>query len=506
MAEGTPVRIISKPGIKRDGTLFEGENYVDALWCRFNRGLPRKIGGYQAVTSSIPELVRGMTSFSQNDLQYLHLGSASRVSQIRVDSSGVFSGLSDRTPAAFPSSTDILWQFESMYDSVSGGTILVGHPGHNLSTISSSTTSDIYTGNVTAATALTAAGLADPESGGIVALAPYLIKFGNGGRFAWSVPNKPTDFAGAGSGVSFVTGQKIVRGLPLRGSSGPAGIFWSLDSVLRATFDSTTLWNVNTVSGESSILSSQGVIEYDSIYYWPGVDRFLAYNGVVQELPNDMNQNYFFDNLNYAHRQKVFAFKVPRWGEIWWCYPRGSATECTHAIIYNVREKTWYDTSLPGSGRCAGVFAKVYSKPFMVDVDLTTDGYTLWQHETGVDEINASVIRPIRSYFETNEISMLTGDSPKDQALRISRMEQDFVQTGDMTLTITGRANARAPETVSGPYVFPDTATSAAEQVINLKDNRRLMRFKFESNTTSGDYQMGQCFGHISPSDGRITQ
>ncbi|MFM7851165.1 MAG: hypothetical protein ACKO96_04425, partial [Flammeovirgaceae bacterium] len=102
-------------------------------------------------------------------------------------------------------------------------------------------------------------------------------------------------------------------------------------------------WRYDLISSQSSILSSKCVIEYDGIYYWVGVDRFLMYNGVVKEIPNSMNQNYFFDNLNYDQRQKVYVNKVPRFGEIWWFYPRGSATECNDAIIYNVRENCWYD-------------------------------------------------------------------------------------------------------------------------------------------------------------------
>ena len=37
------VQIKSLPGIKRDGTKFEGDQYVDGQWVRFQRGLPRKI-------------------------------------------------------------------------------------------------------------------------------------------------------------------------------------------------------------------------------------------------------------------------------------------------------------------------------------------------------------------------------------------------------------------------------------------------------------------------------
>ena len=103
-------------------------------------------------------------------------------------------------------------------------------------------------------------------------------------------------------------------------------------------------------------------------YYWCGVDRFLLYNGVVKEIPNNFNQNYFFDNLNYAQRQKVYATKVPRFGEIWWFYPKGDSTECNDAIIYNIRENCWYDAGTAlGSRRSAGYFSQVFHYPINAD-------------------------------------------------------------------------------------------------------------------------------------------
>jgi hypothetical protein len=123
-------------------------------------------------------------------------------------------------------------------------------------------------------------------------------------------------------------------------------------------------WRYDIISSQSSILSSQSAIEYDGVYYWCGVDRFLMYNGVVKEIPNNMNQNWFFDNLNYSQRQKVWASKVPRFGEVWWFYPRGDATECTDAIVYNTRENTWYDAGEAlGARRSAGYFSQVFHYP-----------------------------------------------------------------------------------------------------------------------------------------------
>jgi hypothetical protein len=137
-------------------------------------------------------------------------------------------------------------------------------------------------------------------------------------------------------------------------------------------------WRYDLISSQSSILSSQSVIEYDGIYYWCGVDRFLLYNGVVKEIPNVMNQNYFFDNLNYDAREKVWVSKVPRFGEIWWFYPRGNATECTDAIIYNVRENTWYDAGEAlGAQRSAGFFSQVFPFPISADWNTNSSGGVL---------------------------------------------------------------------------------------------------------------------------------
>jgi hypothetical protein len=108
------------------------------------------------------------------------------------------------------------------------------------------------------------------------------------------------------------------------------------------------------------------------------------------DMTNDMNQNYFFDNLNYAQRQKVWGTKVTRFGEIWWFYPRGDSTECNDAIIYNVREKTWYDAgSSVGATRTAGYFSQIFTYPVMAGEDLTTEDTLLTQN---IVTTNASAI------------------------------------------------------------------------------------------------------------------
>lgn len=224
-------------------------------------------------------------------------------------------------------------------------------------------------------------------SGGVVSLHPYVFVYGNDGLIWNCSAGDIDDWVSADANqVNAATG-KILQGLPVRGgSNAPSGLFWSLDSLVRVSyapqtlgvpgtgnFAATTYWRYDIITSQSSFMSSSATIEYDGIYYWVGVDRFLLYNGVVKEIPNPMNQNYFFDNLNYNQRQKVWACKVPRYGEVWWFYPRGNATECTDCVIFNVREGTWYDTGEAlGSQRSAGYFSQVFRFPVEAGYEVNT--------------------------------------------------------------------------------------------------------------------------------------
>ena len=38
-------------GIQRDGTVLDNKYYNDGQWVRFQRGRPRKVGGYRQMTN-----------------------------------------------------------------------------------------------------------------------------------------------------------------------------------------------------------------------------------------------------------------------------------------------------------------------------------------------------------------------------------------------------------------------------------------------------------------------
>jgi hypothetical protein len=192
-------------------------------------------------------------------------------------------------------------------------------------------------------------------------------------------------------------------------------------------------------------LSEQSVIEYDGIYYWCGVDRFLLYNGVVKELKNNFNQNYFFDNLNYAQRQKVYANKVPRFGEIWWFFPSGTATECNDCIIYNTREDCWYDAgTADGARRSAGYFSQVFRFPINAGNVLTTQQLVFTS--TITTNTTTSIEVPITNQIAINQLVTAAG-IPADTLITAIAPS---ATVGYFTVTLSKAATASA--TVSADF------------------------------------------------------
>jgi hypothetical protein len=658
-----------KPGIQRDGTQFAAPTYVDGSWCRFQNGLPRKIGGYRGIFLNGTGVSRGMTMSSTNGLNYVASGYNNGLEQWSTDNddgigfgptqfqfigyitqlqltaggsgyvNGVYAGVSltggtgtgatanitvlsnkvstvtlvnagtgyangDILSASaaslggsgsgftslvvqtnyFSQNDKNLWQFDIGYDTT-GGNInnLIAHPGQNLTaidsttntrplygpfpgstlnpvgvftavgTLNSTTTVTFATTNVAIGAGLSVTGTGIPAntkvvsvslvasvwtailsnaatisgtstltfdanvsvSGGVVMLHPYLFVYGNYGLIKNCSAGNFNDWVSADANETSVATGKVVKGLPLRGgTTSPAGLFWTLDSVVRVTYAPSTVNNINfywkydLITSQSSIMSSQCVIEYDGIFYWIGVDRFLMYNGVVQEIENNQNQNYFFDNLNYAQRQKVWATKVPRWGEIWWFYPKGDATECTDAIIFNVRSKAWYDAGQAlGARRSAGTFSEVFRQPIWGGWEPNNaGGYTQWQHETGTNQVYLNNVDAIDSYFETPVLGTYTGlvgstQQPGDNVwTRCERIEPDFVQSGQMYLVVTGKGYADDVDQPSDPYTFdPDTLK------IDMREQRREMRLRFGSNTQNGNYFMGKVVMSLDTGDIRGT-
>lgn len=486
--------LIVEPGIQVDGTNFSSINWNDGEWVRFYAGSPKKMGGYKVISNQLPNICRGILVVPKFPEFRVFIGDRSSVYFLDIDEDGVaVPGFTERLAVA--DEPDTLWDFDVIYSASASDNLLIANGPPNLAAIDSNVETPVYYGNITSGDPLTPTGIS--VSGGVVALGTFLFYFGNYGRIGWAQGDDPT----AEVGQAFVTANKIVYGLPVRGGqNSPAGLFWSLDCLIKCTHagsDDPNEFIFDSITCESSVLSSQGIIEYDSVYYWAGVDRFLFYNGIVRELPNDMCLNFFFDNIKMENRQKVWVTKVTRWGEIWWFFPYGDSTECNAAIIYNLRLNKWYpSTTDPINGpiyRGDGEYEQTFAYPVWSGNSINSVlKYDLWMHEIGVDSVDIDGVETaIPSYITSSDISWLV-DSPDrriqniDRWVYLYRVELDLEQTGDMALQVIKGEYARSEKVIESYGFSPST------EKIDMRQQGRQVNLRFVSNTIGGDYYFGK--------------
>jgi hypothetical protein len=692
----TKIYTLSLPaGIKRDGTIFETNEYSDGVWCRFQRGQPKKMGGYRQVFNTHVGIYRGMIVQPHNGVNYLFAGNYEEIDVFTTNTNyalgagpfkanillgTVFATVKSNTTTniivdgdvttVFPAGTEVLfeqssnptiyevdtitynsgtqettvvltsampagtvtrmwvaeppftqdpengpythlWQFDASFNQQDDDLNILAHPGKNLINIDNGIPTQVLIGNITPDdnNQWNFVGLSDSEGqnptyqpisvdGGVCMLYPFIFVYGSHGFIANNNVDSTAadrtlfDWNGPLANQVNVAASKIVHGMPMRGgTNSPSGLFWSTDSLIRVSFNpqaTSNYWTYDIVSSQISIMSSNAIVEMDGTFFWMGVDRFYLYNGQVAVLPNDKNVNWLFDNINYQQRQKVWATKIPRYNEIWFFYPRGTATECTDAIIFNVKDKLWYDAgSAVGARRSCGYtteilptpmwagweYQPVYSRPYTIiehpaslpapltnqfylsgnqtsaiptgswvtaqqsadwntvyrvassefTINTTigmpgvtlitmedyngsalqpgefiynvTEGYSIWQHEFGQNAVTTNATYAVKSSITTSDISWITGNPGGDsliglnRRMHLRRVEPNFLQTGEMSMTVLGRkfANGAAYIENSGPFYF-----SPQDGKIDMRVEHRLVRLKFESNTVDGNFEMGR--------------
>lgn len=447
--------LLMKPGIARDGTSFQADYCTDGQWMRFQRGKPRTMGGYMAIEGQYysPPAINLMTFSSQGNFFWM-------VNQSGVNESGyvfIYQGYQANerflTSLTFGNAKGGYWLFDGPA-SYKGSPYILMNYVRDRSNILSDAVCQLYLVPLIKNYVMTGGeyiklDIKDANdqrlnlNGGMRLVPPYLFVWGMNGAVAWSSPSDITMFSPqnieeqlTGAGSMIISGDKVIQGYPIRaGAQSPAVLFWTLNSLVRVLnvgVDQVT-FKADVISKNVSILSRLSVVEYDGLFFWPGTDRFFVYNGTVQEVPNTLNLNWFFDNVDMSRRQQVVGARNQKYGEIWWFYSdkRDGKPYNTRALIYNKRENTWYDTKI---NRDAAWYDDATGTMFAAGQNLAEDGkWQVWQHEQGtvMQDYQRNVF-PIPASLQTPVISWAAVGPQKeeiglDRLMTLERIEPDFI-------------------------------------------------------------------------------
>lgn len=538
--------LVYKPGIKRDGTTFQADYCTSGQWVRFQRGTIRKIGGMKAINH--PAIVNKTrvsnltiipaTTTDANMIVYVAAatGNISRYYINQTFNTTAPPAVVYTIPNGQP---QFIWKSQVAIQDNNQRIIFVGE--NSVENINTNSASTILIGNLGGNQGFNLAPLPNmPNTNGVsgsLFVNPYLFIYGSNGLLRWSDDRDITRFNGGNSSSINVNTDKIIDVKAIRGGiNSPTLLCWTLTSVVRlinigngAALD----FKSDVLSRSSSILSSRCIVEYDGIFFWPGTNRFFQYNGIVQKLPNVMNQNYFFNNIDLNYRQLVFGVKNTQYNEIWWFYPEKgqdpnvAPVRNTRAIIFNIDDNAWYDTAIR---RDAGTYSEEFGFMATYGQSLTTPNasLTLYRHEYEtfvlpqikdeaiqeyIPDGNQEQVRrvPIPSNFTTPTISWAAFNPMKqltgvDRWMNLIRIEPDFIlapPVSDMTLVV--QAKEYAQSSITSSNVFPISGIDPAPHDAILDKTDVAYQGKHLSLTFSAttNFEMGHILVLLDVGDGR---
>lgn len=212
------------------------------------------------------------------------------------------------------------------------------------------------------------------------------------------------------------------------------------------------VFNLQTLSSNTSLISPNAAITVNNVTYWMGVDKFYAYSGRVETLPCSLRR-FVFNDLNATQSYQIQAGLNEYFGEVYWFYCSKNSVDIDRYVVYNYNENIWYYGMMPRSAWLQATTRNaIYGAGY--------DGY-LYQQETGNDDGSTNPASPIVAYIESADFDIDQGDKFAFIKRIIPDVDFERSTTASPSITYTLKAknypgaavdqtNSRAVTSVSG--------------------------------------------------------
>lgn len=443
-----PVSLSLPAGLFRQGTQLQAAGrWNDNQYWRFAEGVIRPMKGWATgLAGTLAGTPRAAHAWLDNDeAKFAAFGTTTK---LYAHDGG--NALDDITPAAFTSTTN--WSLDNF------GEVLIACDGDKIY--------DWQPGGAGDATLIANA----PDAKAIfVTEERFLMALGVDGdprQFAWCDQEArtvwtPTAINQAGDLPIQATGL-LVCGLRIRGSS----LLFTTEGLHRLEYvGPPDVYTSQHVANGCGIIGQHAKIGVGSSAYWMGKGGFWQFSGYLEQIPCPIADDVF-SNINTAYQHLCWCEYDPVFAEVWFYYPRGSATECSHAAIFSTRENHWNHTPM---ARVCGFGPDVFGWPLRV-----TSAGAMLKHETGWaydSEVRKLISGPIQ--LENG-----------DRAVYLDEIWPDERTQGDCQVYLHVREYPQASETTLGPY-------NAADRMAIMTTARQI-RFELRMAANKTDARIGE--------------
>ena len=261
--------------------------------------------------------------------------------------------------------------------------------------------------------------------------------------------------------------------------------------------------------GQHALIYAQGAV------FWMGFGGgFFAFDGTVKQIPS-LVEDFVFTNvgdnlgINYGASQITYAYHNSLYNEVGWNYAKDGSTQVDRNVVYNFVENTWTVGTLARTTyKDAGTYSLPYATqyirtgtPTFPTINGATNTYgssKYWEHETGVNEVDASGnSTAIASYIKSGDYDIseqgLAGDG--QLIMRVKRFIPDFKSLeGNAKITLYFRdypANPDSTPSTTPPLITgPFTITSSTTKV-DTRVRGRQVSVKIENEAVDETWRYG---------------
>jgi hypothetical protein len=291
-------------------------------------------------------------------------------------------------------------------------------------------------------------------------------------------------------------GSKIVTAVRSRN----AVLVWTDTSLNALQFVGAPFtFNLTQIGANCGAVSLHSAVDVNGTAFWMSQNSFYKFDGAISKMPCSV-QDYVFEDFSITNQPETFAAVNSEFNEVTWFYTSNNATQIDRFVTYNYLEDCWSTGSL---ARTTWQDYGVYQKPYATEYSttgvannnvingLTAGATTLYQHETGDDNVTL----PITAFIESGDFDIADGQP----FLHIGRGIPNFKDlTGsvDVTLKFKTYPSATNSQTVVRTVV-PTT------EKFDLRGRGRQANVRIDSNEVGDKWRYGTLRLDVQPDGGR---
>ena len=274
------------------------------------------------------------------------------------------------------------------------------------------------------------------------------------------------------------------------------------------------------VGTNCGLIGKNAVTEIDGVAYWMSNNGFFGFDGTVKTLACSV-EDYVFDDVDTTKGQQICAGLNNLFTEITWWYPSTGSDFNNRYVSYNygvnnaqIPMGNWYTGTNANAIRTTWIDSLIYPLPYATSYSSSGTGNfpavvglsglgssTLFEHETGTDQINPDgSTTALTSFIESYDFSLQTDQGAAEFFLAMRRFLPNFKNLiGDALITISVADFPADPNTAT--TLSPFTISSSTTK-IDTRARGRYAALKIQNTGAGQSWRFGTFQVDLQP-DGR---